>query len=143
MEDPASREVILHPRLHAFARHWGFRVRACAPYRARTKGKDERRVGYVKKNAIAGRRFESWAAMEAHLEAWTRDVANRRAHGTTGEAPRERFDRDEAAALRPRAGLPPFTTAHNLVRSVDADCTVASAGTRIWFPGASSASVCG
>jgi transposase len=34
--DPASREVVLHPRLHAFARHWGFRIRACAPYRART-----------------------------------------------------------------------------------------------------------
>ncbi|MGY0835785.1 IS21 family transposase, partial [Azospirillum argentinense] len=25
--DAASREVVLHPRLHAFARHWGFRVR--------------------------------------------------------------------------------------------------------------------
>ncbi len=46
--DPSTREVVLHPRLHAFARHWGFRVRACAPYRARTKGKDERGVGYVK-----------------------------------------------------------------------------------------------
>ena len=58
--DPVSREVVLHPRLHAFSRHWGFRVRACAPYRARTKGKDERGVGYVKNNAVAGRRFASW-----------------------------------------------------------------------------------
>jgi len=66
--DPASREVVLHPRLHAFARHWGFRIRACAPYRARTKGKDERGVGYVKRNAIAGRRFATWSEMEAHLE---------------------------------------------------------------------------
>ena len=56
--DPASREVVLNPKLHAFARHWGFRVRACAPYRARTKGKDERGVGYVKRNAVAGRAFE-------------------------------------------------------------------------------------
>jgi len=47
--------VVLHPRLHAFAKHWRFRIRACAPYRARTKGKDERGVGYVKSNAIAGR----------------------------------------------------------------------------------------
>src|SRR6202012_3780209 len=31
---PASREVVLHPRLHAFSRHWGFRIRACATYRA-------------------------------------------------------------------------------------------------------------
>ncbi len=30
--DPVSREVVLHPRLHAFARHWGFRVRACGNY---------------------------------------------------------------------------------------------------------------
>ena len=29
--DPASREVVLHPKLHAFAKHWGIRIRACAP----------------------------------------------------------------------------------------------------------------
>lgn len=131
---PASREVVLHPRLHAFARHWGFRVRACAPYRARTKGKDERGVGYVKKNAIAGRRFESWAAMEAHLDAWTRDVADLRVHGTTGEAPRHRFDRDEGGALKPLAGLPPFTTTRDLVRSVGADCAVAVDGNAYSVP---------
>jgi len=34
--DLVSREVILHQRLHAFSQHWGFRVQACAPYRART-----------------------------------------------------------------------------------------------------------
>lgn len=99
--DPASREVVLQSRLHAFAKHWGFRVRACAPYRARTKGKDERGVGYVKKNAIAGRSFASFAEMEAHLEAWTREIADRRIHGTTGEAPADRFARDEKQALRP------------------------------------------
>ena len=43
--DPVSREVVVNPKLHAFARHWGFKVKACAPYRARTKGKDERGVG--------------------------------------------------------------------------------------------------
>ena len=102
--DPASREVVLHPRLHAFAKHWRFRIRACAPYRARTKGKDERGVGYVKSNAIAGRRFASWSEMEAHLEAWTREVADVRIHGTTGEPPIERFQpatrRGTAAAGR-------------------------------------------
>jgi transposase len=88
--DPASREVVLHPRLHAFARHCGFRIRACAPYRACTKGKDERGVAYVKRNAIAGRRFATWSEMEAHLEAWTREIADARMHGTTGETPRQR-----------------------------------------------------
>lgn len=42
----------------------------------------------MKKNAGAGRRFESFAALEAHLDAWTREVADARIHGTTGEAPR-------------------------------------------------------
>ena len=35
--DPATREVRFNERLHAFAAYWGFRPRACAPYRARTK----------------------------------------------------------------------------------------------------------
>jgi transposase len=122
--DPSSREVVLHPRLHAFAGHWRFRVRACAPYRARTKGKDERGVGYVKSNAIAGRRFASWSELEAHLEAWTREVADVRVHGTTGETPIERFARDEASALRPLAGTPPFVSARDLLRRVGADCAV-------------------
>ena len=107
--DRATREVEFNARLHAFAKHWGFRPRACAPYRARTKGKDERGVGYVKSNAIAGRRFESWAALEAHLEEWTREIADKRVHGTTGEPPIERFRRAEAAALRSIIGVPPFT----------------------------------
>jgi hypothetical protein len=122
--DLASREVVLHPRLHAFARHWGFRVRACAPYRARTKGKDERGVGYVKRNAIAGRSFATWSALEAHLEAWTRAIADVRVHGTTGEAPMERFLRDEAMRLRPADGIAPFTTARDLLRRVGADCAI-------------------
>ena len=122
--DPASREVVLHPRLHGFAKHWGFRVRACAPYRARTKGKDERGVGYVKRNAIAGRSFATWPALEAHLEAWTRDIADVRLHGTTGEAPIVRFRRDEAAALKPLAGIPPFMSARDLLRRVGSDCAV-------------------
>jgi transposase len=122
--DAATREVTFNPRLHAFARHWRVRPRACAPYRARTKGKDERGVGYVKRNALAGRGFASWPALEAHLEAWTREVADVRVHGTTGEAPIERFRRDEAGALRPLGGVPPFRATRELIRRVQSDCAV-------------------
>ncbi|MBM6584463.1 IS21 family transposase [Microvirga sp. BT689] len=121
--DAATREVRFNGRLHAFARYWGFTPRACAPYRARTKGKDERGVGYVKKNAIAGRRFESWAALEAHLDRWTREVADQRVHGTTGVAPAERFA-SEAGALRPLGGRAPFGQLRDLVRKVQADCAI-------------------
>jgi hypothetical protein len=122
-DDPVTREVRFNARLHAFARYWGFTPRACAPYRARTKGKDERGVGYVKKNAIAGRRFESWAEFEAHLDRWTREVADQREHGTTGVKPAERFA-DEEKALRPLAGRASFGQLRDLVRKVQADCAI-------------------
>lgn len=121
--DKATREVRFNVRLHAFARYWGFAPRACAPFRARTKGKDERGVGYVKKNAIAGRRFETFAAFEAHLDRWTREIADRRTHGTTGMAPAERFA-EEADALRPLGGRAPFGQLRDLVRKVQADCAI-------------------
>jgi transposase len=114
--DPTTRIVVFNPRLLAFARYWGFQPRACAPYRARTKGKDERGVGYVKHNAIAGRTWASWAALEAHLSEWSRAVADVRIHGTTGEPPLERFQRAEAMALRPLNGRPPFHWTRELTR---------------------------
>jgi|KBSMisStaDraftv2_1062788.scaffolds.fasta_scaffold266135_2 transposase len=119
--DAGTREVVFNARLHAFARYWDVRPVACAPYRARTKGKDERGVGYVKHNAIAGRSFASWAALEAHLAWWMREVADRRVHGTTGEAPIVRFEREERLALRSLSGRPPFRQMRALIRRVQND----------------------
>jgi hypothetical protein len=48
-------------------------------------------------------------------------------HGTIGETPKDRFMREEAAALKP-LGMPSFTTARDLMRSVGADCAVAVDG---------------
>jgi len=122
--DAATREVRFNERLLAFARYWSFTPRACAPYRARTKGKDERGVGYVKRNAVAGHAFASWAALEGHLAWWMREIADVREHGTTGEAPIARFHREEAAALRPLEGRPPFRQVRDLIRRVSSDCCV-------------------
>ena len=119
--DASTREVVFNARFHAFARYWGVRPVACAPYRARSKGKDERGVGYVKRNAIAGRGFASWAALEAHLAWWMREVADARVHGTTGETPRARFEREERQALCPLDGKPPFQQVRELVRRVQND----------------------
>ena len=122
--DVATREVEFTDRLHAFARYWDVRPVACAPYRARTKGKDERGVGYVKHNAIAGRRFASWGALEAHLAWWMREVADTRVHGTTGETPIARFEREERQALRALNGRPPFRQLRELTRRVQNDACV-------------------
>lgn len=122
--DAQTREVRFNERFHAFCRYWDVLPKACAPYRARTKGKDERGVGYVKGNAIAGHAFESLAALEAHLAWWMREVADVRVHGTTGEVPLERFRRQEAAALRPLAGRTTFQPIRECVRRVHADACI-------------------
>jgi len=98
--DRATGTVIFHPAYLGFCRDWDVQPRACAPYRARTKGKTEAGVKYVKHNGLAEQAFESFAALEAHLAAWM-VTADQREHGTTREAPIVRFDRDERQALRP------------------------------------------
>ena len=122
--DVETREVEFNAKLKAFAKHWRFTPKACAPYRPRTKGKTENGVGYVKKNAVAGRKFETWAAFEAHLEQWTRETADVRVHRTTEEKPIERFQRDEAKAMKSVAGIGPFHATRELVRVVQSDCCV-------------------
>jgi transposase len=118
-----TREVKFNDRFHAFCRYWGVTPRACAPYRARTKGKDERGVGYVKRNAIAGHGFDSLEALHAHVARWMREIADTRVHGTTGEPPVVRFER-EAAALKPLPAKAPFLQVRELNRRVHADACI-------------------
>jgi transposase len=122
--EATSRTVFFNDKLLAFARHWGFSPRACALDRARTKGKTENGVGYVKKNAMAGHSFASWEEFEAHLSRWEREVANARVHGTTEETPMVRFTREEAARLKPLAGRPGFGSLRELTRMVGHDCAI-------------------
>ena len=124
LERDAERKIArIHPAFDAFCRDWGVTAKACQPYRARTKGKTERGVGYAKHNALAGRRFESFAALEAHLVRWMAK-ADERVHGTTHELPRERFERAEAAALRPLPAHPLPVRQRRLARKVSTDCFV-------------------
>jgi len=78
---------------------YGVTVRLCRYYRAQTKGKVESGVKYVKRNALAGRRFRDLAELNAWLLEWCLEVADQRMHGTTYEQPAQRFERAEAAAL--------------------------------------------
>ena len=79
----------------------GLTPKACRPRRARTKGKIERGVGYVKHNALAGRSFTSFEELERHLARWMVEVADERIHGTTKEQPAVRFERDERRPCAP------------------------------------------
>lgn len=122
--NPVTREVLFNDKLRAFASYWKFTPRACAPYRARTKGKDENTVKYLKHNAIAGREFSSWEQLEEHLACWMSKISDVRLHGTTGERPIDRFLKDELSQLQPIDGKPPFYQIRELKRVVQSDACV-------------------
>ena len=124
IHDRQTREVVFNERFAAFCKYWKVRPKACAPYRARTKGKDERGVGYVKGNAVAGREFQSLEELNAHLLWWAREIADQRVHGTTGEVPQARYQEGEAKALRPLTGLPSFLQFREVGRQVANDAYV-------------------
>jgi len=97
-----------HRELLGVAEEYGFRVRLCRPYRAKTKGKVERFNGYLKSSFLvplaatlkqAGLKLDVTAA-NAHIGPWLQNVANARVHGTTGEVPHVRMEL-ERTRLRP------------------------------------------
>jgi hypothetical protein len=90
--------------LARFARHCGFRVRACRPYRAKTKGKVERPIRYLRDSFLYGRTFVSDADLNDQVAHWLATVANVREHATTKWVPADRFAAIERATLKP---LPP------------------------------------
>lgn len=96
--DVEAGVVELNHALVEMCKDFGCSVRACRPYRARTKGKIENGVKYVKRNALAGRSFASFAELERHLATWMAH-ADERVHGTTHERPTARFEAERQALL--------------------------------------------
>lgn len=90
-------------RFHAgfldYARHCGFVIKLCRPYRARTKGKVERFNGYLRRSFYvplvaalkqAGLILDAVTA-NAQVRRWLKDIANERIHGTTQARPAEQL----------------------------------------------------
>jgi transposase len=96
LEHPSQGQVRFNERFLDLAGHYGFTPRACRPYRARTKGKDERMVGYVQGNFfLRYRSFESWAHLNQLAERWLAEEADPRLQGTVKEVVTERFEREK------------------------------------------------
>jgi transposase len=109
----------LNPKLLDFARHYHTTILPCLPQTPEHKGKIEAGVKYVKRNALAGRKFESLAALNQFLAHWEQTVADRRIHGTTRHQVAELFAK-EKPFLQP---LPPslFPCFHEGPRTVHRD----------------------
>ncbi len=103
---PHGGKVLENLEFLRFAAHWGFRIRACRPYRAQTKGKVERPVSYIRCNFLYGREFLGDGDLNAQALTWLEHTANARVHGTTHDVPRLRFEREERAVLQPLAARP-------------------------------------
>jgi transposase len=129
--ETGRHRVVWHPTYADFAAFYGFTPWAHWPYRPQTKGKVESGVKYVQHNALAGKRFRSWAHVNAWLLEWATTVADTRVHGTTHEIPGERFAREQLTPLGSRR-----VYAHERVhhRTVAADCLVAIGGSRYSVP---------
>ena len=139
--DNQKAAVLLHrgdtlqfnQRFLDLAAHYGFTPRACRPYRARTKGKDERMVGYVKQHFfVRYRAFDSWAHLNQLAEQWLRDEADQRVHGTVHEMVADRFAREQPT-LQP---LPArrYDTAYYEQRQVSLDSYIEVRGNRYSVP---------
>ncbi len=111
------RELTLNQRFHAYATAAGFRIHACEGYDPESKGKVEAGVKYVKNNALYGETFADWPTLEAYLQQWLEETANVRLHGTTGESPRARYERDE------RSHMGAYLTPEYLTRSLPSQQT--------------------
>jgi transposase len=96
----SNGKAVFNEEMLRFAAHYGFQPRACRPYRAKTKGRVERAVSYLRRSFYYGRVFRNLEELNRQLEGWLADTANRRIHATTREIPAERLKK-EIGYLRP------------------------------------------
>lgn len=114
-----------NPTFLDFADHYGFVPAACRPYRAQTKGKVERSVGYVRAAFWPGLTVTDLADLNRQAQAWVETVANRRVHGTTGAVPAERLPQE---GLRSVTGRPAYDPAPVSYRRSSRDSFISYGG---------------
>jgi len=114
-------EVEMNATFRDFLWHYGVRPRFCHPYRARTKGKIESGIKYIKKNFLAGRRFRDLDDLNRQLEEWITTVADVRVHGTIGVRPIDRFPQEKLIDV---GRVPPYRLERSIFRRVGSDARV-------------------
>ena len=95
----AEVPAVFNAEMLRFAAHYGFSPRACRPYRAKTKGRVERAVSYLRGSFFYGRSFRDLDDLNAQCADWLAETANPRVHGTTGDVPGERLEREKGHLL--------------------------------------------
>jgi transposase len=93
----------IHPLIWDLAKHYGFRIHLCKPYRAQTKGKVERFHRYFRQSFYIPIQSRlgiipiDVATANREVQVWLADVANIRNHATLGERPCDRFALEQSS----------------------------------------------
>lgn len=128
-----ARKVTYNTGYLDFCCHYSTRPRACRYYRARTKGKIESNVKYIKRNFfLMYPEADSIEQYNQLAETWTSEIADKRVHGTTGRVVEEMFAEEAGHLL----SLPPhpFDTSYVEERIVYWDGYVQVNGNRYQVP---------
>jgi transposase len=125
--------VVFHPRLLDFALLAGYTPKACRPYRAQSKGRVERAIGYLRSSFWPAVRFTDLSDLNRQVGAWLAEVANVRTHGTTNARPVDLLAR-ERGALLPLKSTSTFTALLAEERKVGRDAFLNYQGNRYGVP---------
>ncbi len=128
----AGLTELYHPEALASAAHYGFALRLCLPGHAKTKGKVESDVRWLRGRLTAHHGWTSYEQANERWALWNEEVARVRVHGTHGEVVAERALRDRAALLE-LPGLPYLVVARTS-RRVARDGFVSFEGRRYLVP---------
>jgi transposase len=86
-----------------FAKHWGFIPRLCRPYRAQTKGKVERFIGYMKHSfyypLVTQNRDMDLASLNFEVKKWLSQIAAKRFLKERQATPEQLFTQEASHLL--------------------------------------------
>lgn len=101
-----------------FSGRYGFTPKCARPYRAKTKGKVERTIGFIRRSFLAGRTFTDITDANAQLATWLAEVNTRR-HGTHDDFVHERFAAERPLLIQLRRDM--LAIERVVRRTVDAE----------------------
>ena len=118
----------LNPLFADFAKHCGFKIKVCKPYRAKTKGKVERFNHYLRysfhnalKVILAMKNYElNLDNANSEVIKWLNNKANKRIHQTTLEQPFKLLEKEVAHLLplpKPYKGIHPNIVNESIIKN--------------------------
>jgi len=128
--DLREGSIRFHPKFSDFIGYYGCSCRLTWPYRAQTKGKVERTIGYLRQDFWPGIQFTGLENLNTQALSWC-DRVNGQPHRQTGQVPWERLKQEGLAPLGDR---PAYDTRAHHVRKASRDCWVAFEGSFYSLP---------